>query len=60
MLMCFRTYTAFSVQSAIVSEIRMITMALVKGRLLFVMKFWGLGIFHLSRNKALTSANVIL
>lgn len=55
--MCFKIYT---VQSAIVFEIRMITMALVKGRLLFVMKFWALGTFCLSRNIALTSANMIL
>lgn len=55
--MCFKSY---AVQSAIVFEMRMITMILVKGRLLFVMKFWALGIFRLSRNIALISANMIL
>lgn len=43
-----------------VFEIRMITMALVKVRLLFVMKFWALGTFHLSRTIVLTLANGIL
>lgn len=51
LLMRCKTYT---VQSAIVFEIRMIIMALVKGRVLFVMKFWALGIFHLARTIPLT------
>lgn len=50
----------YTVQSASVFEIRMITVALVKGRLLFVVKFLALGAFRLSRNIVLTSANVIL
>lgn len=46
-------------RSAIAFEIRMITVALVKGRLLFV-KFWALGTFQLSRNIALASASMLL